>query len=82
MNNPSVSTATPDDDPTPTQKIWNPIADLDKQQQQAFVEFANATLAGDIGRATQAKRLIDSIEQQQKVAHQAARAYLLQKLQR
>lgn len=78
--NPSVSTLTPDDDPTPTQKIWNPIADLDKAQQQAFVQLAEAAHRGDHESAIQARQRIQAIEDEQQVAHQAARAYLLKKL--
>ncbi len=70
------------DDPTPTQKIWKPVADLDKEQQRAFLELQEATYSGNTEAAQKAFQRIQEIEAEQMRAHQAARAYLLKKVQR
>ena len=70
------------DDPTPTQKIWQPVSDLDIAQQQAFRDMQEAMTRGDLEGAQAAFQRITQIETEQMQAHQAARAYLLEKVQR
>jgi hypothetical protein len=71
-----------DEDPTPTQKIWRPVSDLDIAQQQAFRELAEAMSRFDMVKADAARTRIQAIENEQKQAHAAARAYLLQRVHR
>jgi phytoene/squalene synthetase len=70
----------PVDDPTPTQKIWQPVSDLDRAQQKAFQSLMYAMTHNDMETADQARRQIAEIEEQQRVAHAAARQYLLKKV--
>lgn len=76
----SVSSDQSTDDPTPTQKIWQPVSDLDKAQQQAFREMVDAMSRFDVKAAAEARERIQAIEDEQKQAHAAARAYVLDKL--
>lgn len=71
-----------EEDPTPTQKIWRPVSDLDLAQQRAFQEMQAAMTRGDLEGAQAAFQRISEIEAEQMRAHQAARQYLLKKLGR
>ena len=83
---PDVSTETPSreipvyEDPTPTQKIWAPVANLDVAHDRAFRDFQNAISLGDLARAERAQIRINEIELEQEVVHRAARAYLAERL--
>lgn len=70
----------PYEEPTPTQKIWQPVSDLDKEQQQAFQALMKAMNNNDLAAAKEARQRIDDIEAEQMRAHEAARAYLLKKV--
>ena len=70
------------DDPTPTQKIYAPVANLDMAYDQAFKDFQNAMARGDLQCAERARIRISEIEIEQRAVHQAARAYLLSKAQK
>lgn len=75
-----MSTPQDFDDPTPTQKIWAPVADLGQQHQAAFLDLQIAVRRGDAIAMKKAFDTITSIEGQQKQVHAEARAYLLKKL--
>lgn len=79
MNTVSGSTFQVEEDPTPTQQIWQPVSDLDKEQQQAFRDMLDAMNHGDLDAAGKAKQRIEEIEVEQVQAHAAARAYLVAK---
>jgi hypothetical protein len=68
------------DDPTPTQKLWQPVSDLDQAQQQAFQALMDAMTHNDMQAANAARERIAAIEEEQRVAHAATRAYLLKKV--
>lgn len=70
------------DDPTPTQKIYAPVANLDAAFDRAFQDFRDAMSNGDLKRAERARLRIDEIEMEQRTVHQAARAYLLSKVRK
>lgn len=71
-----------DDDLTPTQKIYLPISQLERQHNQAFRDLHEAIMIKcDLDAAELAKARIAAIEQEQAEAHAAARQYILRKLQ-
>lgn len=86
-NSPTVSSDTSSrelpfyEDPTPTQKIWAPVANLDVAHDRAFRDLQDAVSRGDLDRAERAQIRINEIELEQQAIHQTARAYLLGKVQ-
>jgi len=70
------------DDLTPTQKIWEPVSDLDEKHHQAFLELQQAVAHGDEVGMKNAFDAILYIEERQKQAHQAAREYALDKVRK
>lgn len=87
-HSPTVSTETPSgeipvyEDPTPTQQIWAPVANLHAAHDRAFRDLQDAISHGELDRAERARMRISEIELEQQAVHQAARAYLLAKVQK
>jgi predicted RNA-binding protein with EMAP domain len=83
MNN-SVSSdqSSVEEDPTPTQRIWAPVAELDQEHVRLFGELRAVMDRGDIDGATAIRIRIGEIEVQQRQNHIAARAYFLSKARR
>jgi hypothetical protein len=70
-----------EEDPTPMQKIWQPVAELSAAHMQAFADLQSAMIKQDIEAATKARNCIAEIEAEQRQVHNAVRAYLLHKAQ-
>lgn len=70
------------DDPTPTQRVYRPIATLDAEHRAAFTEMQGALTRGDQEGMKAAFDRIMLIQAEQEIAHRAAREYIHAKIQR
>lgn len=67
------------DEPTPTQRIWKPVADLNEAHLAALRELQAAASRGDEVGMKRAHDAIQYIEMRQAQVHAAARNYLVAK---
>lgn len=65
---------------TTTVDVYRPVATLDAEHRHAFAELQSAVVRGDEAAMKQAFDTIQYIEQRQRAAHQAVRAYALKKV--
>lgn len=75
----SSSTVEVEEEPTPTQKIWRPVSDLNEAHLQALRELQSAVTRGDEVGAKKAHDAIQYIEMRQARVHAEARNYLVRK---
>lgn len=67
------------EDQTPTQKLWRPVADLQNEHLEALSDLQDALSRGDWSGAEKARIRIGEIEVEQRQAHMAARQHLVEK---
>lgn len=69
-----------EEDPTPTQKVYSPIYELQQQHDQAMNDMRQGYREGDVDLIADAFIRITRLEPQMRQAGQSARQYFLSKV--